>query len=62
MDFGFTPEQEALRREVRAFIAEHMTPEVLAEMEGLSEGFGVSRSPGRGPQVNELFNKIAERG
>ncbi len=62
MDFGFTPEQEALRREVRAFIAEHMTPEVIAEMEGHSEGFGVSRGTGRGPLVNELFRKIAERG
>ncbi len=62
MDFGFTPEQEALRREVRAFIAEHMTPEVIAEMEGQSEGFGVSRSTARGPLVNELFRKIAERG
>jgi alkylation response protein AidB-like acyl-CoA dehydrogenase len=62
MDFGFTPEQEALRRDVRAFIAEHMTPEVLAEMEGLNEGFGVSRSPGRGPHIDELFRKIGERG
>ncbi len=62
MDFGFAPEQEALRRDVRAFIAEHMTPEVLVEMEGLNEGFGVSRSPGRGPHVDELFRKIGERG
>ncbi len=62
MDFGFTPEQEALRRQVRAFIAEHMTPDVLREMEGQSEGFGVSRSVGRGPLVNELFRRIGERG
>ncbi|OGB95780.1 MAG: hypothetical protein A2Z31_02360 [candidate division NC10 bacterium RBG_16_65_8] len=62
MDFGFTPKQEALRREVRAFIAENITPEVIAEMEGLSEGFGVSRSPGRGPLVDKLFKKIGERG
>jgi hypothetical protein len=47
MDFGYTPEQEALRQEVGAFIAEHLTPEVLSEMEGLSEGFGVSRSVAR---------------
>ena len=32
MDFGYTPEQEALRREVRAFVAGHITPEVMAEM------------------------------
>ncbi len=62
MDFGFTPEQEALRRDVRAFIAEHMTPEVMAEMEGLNEGFGVSRSPGRGPHIDELFRNIGDRG
>lgn len=62
MDFGYTPEQEALRREVRAFIAEHLTPEVIAEMEGLNEGFGVGRSHGRGPRVDELFMKIGARG
>ncbi len=62
MDFGFSPEQEDLRREVRAFIAEELTPEVIGEMEGLSEGFGVSRSRGRGGRVNELFRKIGERG
>jgi alkylation response protein AidB-like acyl-CoA dehydrogenase len=62
MDFGYTPEQEALRSEVRAFIAEHLTPEVIEEMEGLSEGFGVSRSVARGPLVSDLFKKIGERG
>jgi hypothetical protein len=31
-------------------------------MEGLSEGFGVSRSVARGPLVSELFQKIGERG
>jgi alkylation response protein AidB-like acyl-CoA dehydrogenase len=62
MDFGYAPEQEALRREVRAFIAEHLTPEVLEEMEGLSEGFGVSRSVARGPLVSDLFKRIGERG
>jgi alkylation response protein AidB-like acyl-CoA dehydrogenase len=62
MHFGFTPEQEALRREVCQFIAEHVTPEVIAEMEGREEGgFGVSRH-GRGPLVSELFRKIAARG
>ena len=62
MDFGYAPEQEALRKEVRAFIAEHLTPEVIEEMEGLSEGFGVSRSVARGPLVSDLFKKIGERG
>jgi alkylation response protein AidB-like acyl-CoA dehydrogenase len=62
MDFGYTPEQDDLRREVRAFIALHLTPEVQAEMEELNEGFGVGRSHGRGPHVDELFRKIGERG
>jgi alkylation response protein AidB-like acyl-CoA dehydrogenase len=60
MDFGFTPEQEKLRAEVRQFIQENLTPEVRAEMEG-DEGFGVARH-GRGPLVTDLFKKIAARG
>ena len=52
MNFGFTPEQEALREDVRQFIAENLTPEVIAEMEGgESEGFGVNRRAGRGPRA-----------
>ena len=63
MDFGYPPEQEALRREVRAFIAEHVTPEVMAEMEGHNEGLlGVTLGTCRGPAVRELFRKIHERG
>jgi alkylation response protein AidB-like acyl-CoA dehydrogenase len=63
MDFGFTSEQEALREEVRQFIAENLTPEVIAEMEGgESEGFGVNRRAGRGPLVSELFGKISAKG
>ena len=62
MDFGYSPEQEALRRDVRAFIAEHMTEAVRTEMEGLSEGFGVSPGRHTGKLVNDLFRKIGERG
>jgi len=63
MDFGFTPEQMALRREVRAFIAEHVTPEVINEMEGHNEGLlGVTMGTSRGPAVKALFGKIAARG
>ena len=62
MDFGFTPEQEALRRDVQAFIAENLTPEVLAEMDGLSEGFGVRPGRARGGHVEKLFAKIGARG
>ena len=58
MDFGYTPEQEALRREVRAFIAEHVTDEVLAER-GSSES-----NTGRGESgaMKELYQKIYDRG
>jgi alkylation response protein AidB-like acyl-CoA dehydrogenase len=62
MDFGYSPEQEALRRDVRAFIAEHMTEAVRTEMDGLSEGFGVSPGRHTGKLVNDLFKKIGERG
>jgi len=55
MDFGFTPEQEALRQELRQFIAEHVTPEVQAELESMWE-------EGKGPLYRELHKKIAERG
>ena len=33
MEFAFTPEQEALRAEVQQFIAENVTPEIVAELE-----------------------------
>ena len=62
MDFGYSPEQEALRRDVRAFIAEHMTDAVRAEMDGLSEGFGVSPGRHTGALINDLFKKIGARG
>ena len=55
MDFGYTLEQEALRQEVRQFIAENMTPEVQTEIEYKNEG-------NLGPLATKLFNKIGERG
>ncbi len=55
MDFGFTPEQEALKQEVRQFIAQNVTPEVIAELESAEEG-------GRGPNYRELLRKAGERG
>ena len=54
MDFGYTPEQEALRREVQEFIAEHVTDDVLGELETAEEG-------GRGDHYRELVRKVAER-
>lgn len=62
MDFAFTAEQEALRRDVRAFLAKEMTPEVRAEMEEHHEGRPVHRSSCRSPHVSALFQKIADQG
>ena len=55
MDFGFTPQQEALKQEVRQFIAENVTQEVIAELESAEEG-------GRGPNYRGLLLKAGERG
>ena len=57
MEFAFTPAQEALRQDVRHFIAENLTEDVLEEIKGdsLEEGQ-------RGPKVKELYKKIGEKG
>ena len=55
MEFAFTPEQEALRAEIQQFIAENVTPEIVAELEST----GVRR---RGPKTREMYKEIAERG
>ena len=55
MEFAFTPEQEALRSEVQQFIAENVTPEIVAELEDT----GIRR---RGPKTREMYKGIAERG
>ncbi len=54
MDFGYTPEQQALRQEVRNFIADNVTDDIREEIERVGEG--------RGPLVTELTKKIAEKG
>lgn len=56
MEFAFTPEEEAFREEVRAFIKEHVTPEVLAE-QAIDED---SNEPK--PHTEELIAKMVERG
>ena len=56
MDFTFSEEEEALRDEVRAFIGENFTEEVLAD---LTTG---KRGRGFGPRAGPIFRKIAERG
>ena len=55
MEFAFTPEQEALRAEVQQFIAENVTPEIVAELEDT----GIRR---RGPKTREMYQQIAARG
>ncbi|HUZ65356.1 MAG TPA: acyl-CoA dehydrogenase family protein [Acetobacteraceae bacterium] len=62
MHFAYTPEQEALRQEVRAFIASNVTDEVLAER-GQSESNTVpGGGAGAGAATQELYRKIHERG
>ncbi|HET7159993.1 MAG TPA: acyl-CoA dehydrogenase family protein, partial [Burkholderiales bacterium] len=61
MNFAYTPEQEALRSEVRAFLAREMTPQVLADMEEHNEGRPFHRSSCRTPAVSALFQKIVDR-
>ena len=55
MDFAYTPEQETLREEVRQFIEDNVTPEILAEIEET----GVRRG---GPQTKEMYRKVGDRG
>ena len=62
MNFGFTAEQEALREEVQAFIAQEITADVLREMEQHSEGECFHRSHCHSPHLVELFTRITARG
>ena len=62
MEFAFTPQQEALRKEVRAFIARHLTPDVLAEMEEHNEGHAFTRNTCHSQHLSTFFDKIADRG
>ncbi len=66
MDFGFSPEQQQLRKNLIEFIRGNVTEEVIAEMdaaEDAMESSGQSRHLGqRGPHVSALFEKIADRG
>ena len=55
MDFGFTPEQEALRQEVVEFIEEKVTADVLGEVE-------TSLETGMGPHHQKLLKEIADKG
>ncbi|MGH8665762.1 MAG: acyl-CoA dehydrogenase family protein [Burkholderiales bacterium] len=56
MDFAYTPEQEALRRDVRQFIKENVTDDLVEEIERQDH------PQGGGPHVKALFKKIHARG
>lgn len=56
MDFAYTPQQEALRSEVRRFIDENITDDVVEEIENQTH------PRGGGPKVNALFEKIHAKG
>ena len=51
MDFAYTPQQDALRREVRQFIKENVTSEVAEET---NPEVGVDRPRGQGPKAAAL--------
>ena len=59
MDFAYTAEQEALRRDVRQFIKENVTPEVADEA---NPETAAERPRGTGPAAAALYKKIYERG
>ena len=60
MDFAYTPEQEGLRREVRQFIKENVTPDVVEEL----DPHAAAHRPQRGntPKAAALYKKIYDRG
>jgi len=55
MDFGYTPQNEAFRQEVRQFIVDNVTPALREE---LAQG----RLEGRGPLTKALFRKLGSKG
>lgn len=56
MDFGFSEENERFRAEIRAFIAENVTAEIVQEMHDAAAGAGI------GPLTRELILKIGDQG
>ena len=55
MDFGFTREEEELIEEVRVFIKQEVTPELVAETEELGGIYG-------GTQARNFIKKFATKG
>ncbi len=55
MDFGYAPENDAFRQEVRTFIADNVTPELQVELKH-------SRLKGPGPLTKQLLLKLGDEG
>ncbi len=56
MDFTFSDENESFRAEVREFLDEHVSPEIVQEMRASAAGEGIGRL------TRELIGKIGDRG
>lgn len=61
MQFAYTPKQQALRKQVRAFISENVTDDVVAQL-GRLESMGPGRGPGASAVMRGLYQKIYDRG
>ena len=57
MEFGWEQEHDDVRGEVRAFVAEHRTPELVAELEAPG-----AESGGRGPEAQQFRKALNEAG
>ena len=55
MNFSFTKEEEALIKEVRSFIGQERTPELIAESRDLGLIYG-------GPEARKFMKKFAAHG
>lgn len=56
MDFSFSPEEDALRKDLQEFIRINVTPELLAELKEEKD------SGQRGPLVRAFYDKVFARG
>ncbi len=61
MDFAYTAEQEKLREEVRGFIKQNVTPELLHETDA-EASTTPDRPRGMSPKAAALYKKIYDRG
>ena len=55
MDFELTADQWAWREEIRSFLTDHVTPELLHELLHLG-------AEARGPELRAFRSKVGERG